>query len=237
MQSQVNSNASNISNLQSAASTSLKYFGTVNLGNQNGNLGLSQSMLSINKDGYWFVQFTNGNNGMSGQGLIIRLSNINDAINSNSYYPDNLFQYVDTINNRIWQYCNFNNYQSSSSQGTSSWTMNANSNDISQLTATISSMQTTIANLPSSYVPYRGLWQGRHYWDLNGQPDGIYSIDVHMQPRDFGLPSGFSGYGTLTLTTNWTGGDRYLVIHDNNNNMFRNHQNATNGSVSGWYAY
>lgn len=236
-QSSVANNATNISNLQSAASTSLKYFGTVNLGNQNGNLGLSQSMLSINKDGYWFVQFTNGNNGMSGQGLIIRLSNINDAINSNSYYPDNLFQYVDTINNRIWQYCNFNNYQSSSSQGTSSWTMNANSNDISQLTATISSMQTTIANLPSSYVPYRGLWQGRHYWDLNGQPDGIYSIDVHMQPRDFGLPSGFSGYGTLTLTTNWTGGDRYLVIHDNNNNMFRNHQNATNGSVSGWYAY
>lgn len=236
-QSSVANNATNISNLQSAASTSLKYFGTVNLGNQNGNLGLSQSMLSINKDGYWFVQFTNGNNGMSGQGLIIRLSNINDAINSNSYYPDNLFQYVDTINNRIWQYCNFNNYQSSSSQGTSSWTMNANSNDISQLTATISSMQTTIANLPSSYVPYRGLWQGRHYWDLNGQPDGIYSIDVHMQPRDFGLPSGFSGYGTLTLTTNWTGGDRYLVIHDNNNNMFRNHQNTSNGSASGWTAY
>lgn len=84
---------------------------------------------------------------------------------------------------------------------------------------------------------YRGLWQGRGYGDLNGQPDGIYSIDINVQPRDSFLPSACSGYGTLTLTTNWTGFDRYIVIHDSANNMFRNHAFGNSGNNNGWVQF
>ncbi|MCX0325153.1 hypothetical protein NX776_00275 [Apilactobacillus kunkeei] len=86
-------------------------------------------------------------------------------------------------------------------------------------------------------LQYRGVWRNRAYWDWDGQPDGIYSIDVNVQPRDGMLPPGFTGWGLYTLMTNATNQDRYCVIHDNNNHMFRNHLFMGSKQFSGWVQY
>lgn len=86
-------------------------------------------------------------------------------------------------------------------------------------------------------LQYRGFWTGRKYWDWNGQPDGIYSIDINQQPRDGMIPREFTGWGILILITNISNQDRYCTLQDNNNHMFRNHQFVGSGGFSGWIQY
>lgn len=47
------------------------------------------------------------------------------------------------------------------------------------------------------------------------------------------LPSGFSGFGMLSLVTNSSGLDRYLELKDNVGHVFFNHQFTNTGQMSG----
>lgn len=114
-----------------------------------------------------------------------------------------------------------------------------NTQAINQNTSNIQTVQTSLNNLTGSTLQYRGLWQG-HYWDWASHPDGIYTIDKGFNPLDGffdGVSRSFSGWGIITLMTTNSGNDRYCVLHDNTNVMFRNHLFVVPATFSGWVKY
>ncbi|MCK8626593.1 hypothetical protein [Apilactobacillus kunkeei] len=114
-----------------------------------------------------------------------------------------------------------------------------NAQAISQNTSNIQNVQNSLNNLTGNTLQYKGLWQG-HYWDWASHPDGIYTIDKGFNPLDGffdGDSRSFSGWGIITLMTTNSGNDRYCVLHDNTNAMFRNHLFVVPATFSGWVKY
>ena len=114
-----------------------------------------------------------------------------------------------------------------------------NTQQINQIVANIQNIQNNINNIQNNSLQYQGVWQG-HYWDWASHKDGIYTIDKGQNPLDGffnGAASNFSGWGTLTLTSTANGNDRYCVMQDNLNHMFRNHLFVIPSTFSGWIQY
>lgn len=103
------------------------------------------------------------------------------------------------------------------------------SNAINQINSNLNNIQSQM----NSTIQNRGVWTGS-YTNWGAHPDGIYSIDINVAPNDGSLPQNFSGWGTATLTTNYTTQDRYMTIMDNVDNTFHNHQFVGSGNFSGW---
>lgn len=113
---------------------------------------------------------------------------------------------------------------------------NAISTNSNAVTASVNQINTNLNNIQSqmnSTIQNRGVWTGS-YTNWGAHPDGIYSIDINVAPNDGSLPQNFSGWGTATLTTNYTTQDRYMTIMDNVDNTFHNHQFVGSGNFSGW---
>lgn len=114
-----------------------------------------------------------------------------------------------------------------------------NAQAINQNTSNIQALQNNYSVLNSYTLQYRGVWQG-HYWDWASHPDGIYTIDKGQNPLDgffSGPAKNFSGWGTLRLISTNSGNDRYCVIHDNLNQMFRNHLFVIPATFNGWFQF
>lgn len=114
-----------------------------------------------------------------------------------------------------------------------------NAQAISQNTSNIQALQNNYSVLNSYTLQYRGVWQGR-YWDWASHPDGIYTIDKGQNPLDgffAGPAKNFSGWGILRLVTTNSGNDRYCVLHDNLNQMFRNHLFVGSATFNGWFQF
>lgn len=115
----------------------------------------------------------------------------------------------------------------------------SNSADISSNATAISiigSQATSAINTAMNGLQYRGVWQGG-YGSWGGKPDGIYTIDNGQNPIDgffVDVAKQFTGYGVMTLTTSGSGLDRYCIIQDNINQVFKQHLITSTGVYTGW---
>lgn len=86
--------------------------------------------------------------------------------------------------------------------------------------------------LGKSTLQYRGEWQG-NYWDWDPHQDGIYSITGATGAPN-GLPSNFTGWGTMILVTNASGSDKYGILYDNSGRVYTNHLFVNSSTFNGW---
>lgn len=103
------------------------------------------------------------------------------------------------------------------------------SNAINQINSNISNVQSQMNNT----IQNHGYWYGS-YGNWSNHPDGQWTIDYNQQGNDGSLPSAFTGWGTMLLSTNASNGDRFATLHDNNNQIFVQHQFVGSGGFSGW---
>lgn len=126
-----------------------------------------------------------------------------------------------------------------SSVATNSSAISSNASEISSNATAISvigSQATTAINTAMNGLQYRGVWQGG-YGSWGGKPDGIYTIDNGQNPIDgffVDVAKQFTGYGVMTLTTSASGLDRYCIIQDNINQVFKQHLITSTGVYTGW---
>lgn len=126
-----------------------------------------------------------------------------------------------------------------SSVASNSSAIASNASEISSNATAISiigSQATSAVNAAMNGLQYRGVWQGG-YGSWGGKPDGIYTIDNGQNPIDgffVDVAKQFTGYGVMTLTTSASGLDRYCIIQDNINQVFKQHLITSTGVYTGW---
>ena len=168
------------------------------------------------------------------------ISDLANKVKSNNDLITSLQQQLNAANNAIanlqngvknaQQTADNANNTANNANNTANNAQNIANNANNAANSALSQAQQAI-NAVNNTLQFRGEWQGE-YWDWNTHQDGIYSVD--RGPGQNFLPSGFSGWGQLTLTTSGGGNDRFAELKDNVGHIFYQHQFGGSGSWSGW---